>query len=219
MDTEDLSGRVLFPTPAQGPWLPFLRLAETSTTRPGGESERHTHRREEVLNYMVEGEAQYVDDAGERTVIGPGAVALLTAREEGAHDLVPKAPPRARWVSVVVRCPSTVGGPPSVVQIARGGIPTRFGEGTVERQLAGRGGAVASSVGLDCRVVEFRADGACRCPVGRGRRGFAYLLEGSGHVDGSPVAHGSGALLNDIDEVEIVATVGTQVFLGSAPRG
>ncbi len=218
MDLEDVSGRVLFPSPEHGPWLPLLRFADTTTTRAGDPSEPHSHRREEVLNYVLEGEVEYEDDTGQRSRLGSGAVALLTAQETALHNLTPRAPPRARWISLVVRCSSASGGPGHMVQIARGPLPARNGDGCVERRIAGRGGAVSSNAGLECAEIEFRAEGRCLGRVGRDRRAVGYLLEGSGRIDGAEIDVGQGALLEDTPEVEIRGRPGTRVILVSAPR-
>lgn len=218
MDLEDVSGRVLFPSPAQGPWLPLLRFAETTTMRRGDDSDAHTHEREEVLSYIVEGPVEYEDDAGRRTVLGSGAVALLTAPGSTRHNLMARPSPRSRWISVIVRCPP--GGPrsSSMVQIANGPVPARTSAGTVERLLVGRGGAVASNAGLECTEIEFLSAGSCRCRVGSDRRAVAYGVDGTVRIDGASLEAGSGALFEDTAGVGIEGESGARVILASALR-
>jgi redox-sensitive bicupin YhaK (pirin superfamily) len=217
IDLEDVSGRVLFPTPSQGPWMPFARVAETTIHRPAGASEGHGHREEEVLNYVVEGRVEHEDDTGVKSVLEAGSVSLLTAPVEGDHNLMAKTPPRARWLSVAVRCPPLPGAPPHLVQIARGPLPTRLGEVTTERHLVGPGGAVASSAGLECVEVEFRGDGQCVCPIGQQRRAVAYLFEGAAWIGEQRVDAGSGALLEGAAELAFRGTAGARILLASAP--
>jgi redox-sensitive bicupin YhaK (pirin superfamily) len=217
MDLEDVSGRVLFPSPNQGPWIPFLRVAETRMSRQGNGAEGHDHREEEVLNYVLEGLVEHEDDTGVKSLLEPGAVSLLTARVEGHHNLVARTPPAARWLSLSVRCPPTAGGPPHLVQLARGPIPTRVTGGTTERHLVGRGGAVASGSGLDCVELEFGAAAQCVCPVGRQRRAVAYVFEGSTRIGDHLVDAGAGALLESVAEVSFQAGPATRVLLASAP--
>jgi redox-sensitive bicupin YhaK (pirin superfamily) len=217
IDLEDVSGRVLFPTPSQGPWMPFSRIAETTILRPAGASEGHGHREEEVLNYVVEGRVEHVDDAGVTSLLEAGSVSLLTAPVEGDHNLMARTPPRARWLSVAVRCPPLPGAPPHFVQLARGPLPSRVGEVSTERHLVGPGGALSSRSGLECIEVEFRADGQCVCPIGRERRAVAYLFEGASWISEQRVDAGSGALLEGAAEVSLRGMPGSRILLASAP--
>ncbi|MCI4357461.1 MAG: pirin family protein [Thermoplasmata archaeon] len=217
MDLDDVSGRTLFPSPNQGPWMPFVRVAETTISRQVGVSEGHDHRAEEVLNYVIEGRVEHEDDEGVTSLLEAGMVSLLTARLVGHHNLTAKTPPRARWLSVTVQCPPTAGGPPHLVQRARGPVPTRAGEGCTERHLVGRGGAVASGSGLDCVEFEFGAAGQCVCRVGRERRAVAYVFEGTAWISDQLVDAGAGALLEGVAEVSLRAKAGTRVLLASAP--
>ena len=219
MELEDVSGRVLFPSLAQGAWTPFVRFAETVTTGGEREGEGHSHRHEEVLGYVLEGHVDHEDGAGHRTALGPGAAVLFTAPEEARHNLVPRSTARARWLSVVVQCPPTLGAPGPRVQVAPGPFPTRAGEGTVERHLVGPGGPITSSAGFECTEVEFRTPGRCVCPVGQDRRTVAYVFEGTGSVDGQPLENGTGALLEAVADVALRGEAGTRVLLASAPHG
>lgn len=218
IELEDISGRVLFPTPTQGPWIPFVRFAETVATGGEGDTGGHAHRGEEVMNYILDGPVEYQDDRGHRSVLERGAVVLLTAIEKSHHNLVPKSATRSRWLSVVVQCPVVRGAPPHRVQIAPGPIPARPGDGTLERRLVGREAPVVSASGLECVDIEFARDGRCVCPVGTDRRAVAYVYEGSGQVDDLPVGAGAGALLENAADVSFRAGLGTRVLLASAPR-
>lgn len=219
IELEDVAGRVLFPSPLQGPWLPFLRFAETITTGGGDDPGGHSHLEEEVLNYVIEGRVEYEDEEGHRSVFEPGTVEFLTAREETRHKLVGlKQNGRTRWLSLVVRCPRGVGEPSRRTQIAPGPMPTRGGDGPLERLLVGPEAAVTSVAGLECVDIEFRQAGRCVCPVGRQRRAAAYMYEGSGKVDDQVVVGGTGRLMDNVTGVSIQAESGTRVLLASAPR-
>jgi redox-sensitive bicupin YhaK (pirin superfamily) len=217
-DLEDVSGRVLFPTPRVGPFLPFVRFAETLATGRGDESGGHVHRREEVFNYIVEGRVEYTDDLDRRSVLEPGTVALLSAREEAHHNLTARPDPRARWLSVVAEVPATASGPAHRVQFAMPTPSVPPGGEVVERQLVGRRASVRSVAGLKCVAIEFVRDGRCVCPLGSGRRAVAYTYEGAATLDGGVVPAGSGALIDDRSELSVEARAGARVLLASVPR-
>ncbi len=221
MILEDVQGRVLFPTPTRGPWLPFVRFAETLTTGGGFDPEGHSHQQEEVLNYLLEGEVEYEDDGGRRSVLGEGTVALLTARKEAHHNLVPKGSQRARWLSVVVRYQSKRG-PAHLVQVAAGSpaVPAAQGisQEPVERHLVGPESPVASACGLKVLEVEFRKPGRCICPVGQEQRAIVYVIDGTAFMDNQLIGAGAGVLLEDATDIALRAETKTRVLLASVPR-
>jgi redox-sensitive bicupin YhaK (pirin superfamily) len=219
IELADVSGRVLFPSPVQGPWLPFLRFADTITMGGGDDPEGHTHLEEEVLNYVVEGRVDYEDDAGHASVLEPGTLELLTAREETRHKLVgSKGGTRTRWLSVVVRLAAGSGGSSHRFQVASCPAPIEAGEAAVMRFLVGPDAPVQSGAGLECNALEFRQDGQCDAPVGPERRAIVYVMDGSGSVGHQDLEVGVGALIENSTKISIRAHSGTRVLLASAPR-
>jgi quercetin 2,3-dioxygenase len=218
VDLGDVSGRVLFPTPAQGPWMPFSRVAETVTTAAGdGDGEGHSHRQEEVLNYILEGEVEYEEEVGHRSVLGPGTVALFTAREPARHAVRLSRVPRARWLSVVIHLPLSTGGPPHRLQTAPSDPPARVGSGVLRRTLVGPGGPVTSATDFQCWDLEFPKEARCDWPAGAGRRVVAYVYDGSVSIDGRPVEGSSGALLENATQVSLRSVSAARLLLAIAP--
>jgi redox-sensitive bicupin YhaK (pirin superfamily) len=219
IELDDVSGRVLFPSPTQGPWLPFLRFADTRTLGGGDDPEGHTHVEEEVLNYILEGHAEYEDEAGHRSVLEPGSVELLSARDETRHKLVGLGQTEwMRWISIVVRGPLVPGGPTDRSPAAKGLAPRWADDVTAARFLVGPEGALSSGAGMECVDIEFQREGPCICPIGRERRAIAYVFAGSGTIDGLPTDPGVGALIDRANEITIAAKSGTRILLASAPR-
>jgi redox-sensitive bicupin YhaK (pirin superfamily) len=219
IELADVSGRVLFPSPVQGPWLPFLRFADTITMGGGDDPEGHTHLDEEVLNFIVEGRVDYEDDVGRASILEAGTLELLTAREETRHKLVgAKDGTRTRWLSVVVRVPAGSAGTSHRFQVAPCPTPIEIGEAAMIRFLVGPDAPVQSGAGLECNELEFRQDGQCDSPVGPERRAVAYVIEGSGSVGHQVLEVGVGALIENATKVSIRALSGTRLLLASAPR-
>lgn len=219
IDLEGISGRVLFPTPTQGPWLPFLRYAETVTAGGGDDAEGHTHQDEEVLNYIVSGRAEYEDHDGRRSTLGAGTVELLLARDETRHMLKGEnSKARTRWISIVVRGPR----PPPVMarrfQIARTAGRVQTSGPTAQRVLVGAGSPLTSTVGLECKDLEFANPGRCVCSIPPGRRAVAYVFEGHGKVTGQDLPASTGVLLDNIETISIDAEKGSRLLLASVPR-
>jgi redox-sensitive bicupin YhaK (pirin superfamily) len=219
IDLSDVSGRVLFPSPLQGPWLPFLRFADTITAGGGDDPEGHTHLEEEVLNYIIQGRTEYEDNTGHRSNLEPGMLELLTAREETRHKLIGlKDVTSTRWLSVVVRLPRSYEGPSHRFQVTRAPAPLDLGEAAVERFLVGPESPVESGAGLAVTDLEFRKEGQCVCPIGSERRAVAYVVVGSAAVGSQPVQTGDGELIENAAKISIRANPGTRVLLASVPR-
>jgi redox-sensitive bicupin YhaK (pirin superfamily) len=219
IDLSDVSGRVLFPSPLQGPWLPFLRFADTITTGGGDDPEGHIHLEEEVLNYIIQGRTEYEDNAGHRSVLEPGMLELLTAREETRHKLMGlKDVPGSRWLSVVVRLPRGTGGPSHKFQVTHAPAPLDAGEVAIERFLVGPESSVESGAGLAVTDLEFRKEGECVCPIGSERRAVAYVFDGSAAVGAQSLETGDGELIENAAKISIRANPGARVLLASVPR-
>ena len=219
MDLSDVSGRVLFPSPVQGPWLPFQRFADTTTSGGGDDPEGHAHSEEEVLNYIVAGRADYEDDAGRHSVLASGSLELLTAREETRHKLTgqPQAP-GTRWLSVVVRFPRGVEGPSRRFQVVTELTTIPAGESVAVRFLVGPDTPAQSGTGLECDDVEFQGSGEYVRPLGGDRRAVAYVYEGTSSIEGHAIEAGVGALIENSIKISLRGKPGTRVLLASVPR-
>lgn len=219
IDLGDISGRVLFPTRTQGPWLPFLRFAETTTRGGGDDQVGHTHREEEVVNYLVTGQAESEDPAGSRSTLEAGAVELLTANSETHHKFKGLSPAvETQWISVVVRCLKSAAVFPYRSQIAVGPRPPLEVGVTVERPVVGSRASVVSDVGLECTDVEFLRAGRCTCPVGPGRRTVAYFLSGSGTIGDQELKTGTAALIDGVENLSIRSESAARIIVASVPR-
>lgn len=217
IDLEDVSGRVLFPSMAQGPWTPFLRFAETVATGGGIDPEGHPHRDEEVLTYVLDGEVDHEDAEGSRTVLGAGSAVLFAARSETRHNLVAHPGSRARWLSVVIRLPGGDVGPDHRVQFAPAPLPAGEKPGARERRVVGPGAALVASSALECTELELRANVRHTWSIGRGRRAVVYVLDGRATIDEQPVEISSGALLENATAVSLNTESGARLIVASAP--
>jgi quercetin 2,3-dioxygenase len=219
IELAEVSGRVLFPSPVQGPWLPFVRFADTITSGGGDDPGGHTHLEEEVLNYIVEGRVDYEDDQGHRSILEPGSLELLTAREETRHRLEGvTGGSRTRWLSVVVRLPAVAGGSSHRFQVAPSPASIETGDAAIMRFLVGPDAPLQSGAGLECNELEFRRDGQCVCPVGPERRAVVYMIKGSGSVGRQLLEEGVGALIENSTKISTQAKSGARLLVATVPR-
>jgi redox-sensitive bicupin YhaK (pirin superfamily) len=216
IDASDRTTSLLFPNRDQGPWLPFERFAETITTSRT-KMERHPHRGEEVLIYVLDGEIEHVDGAGHRDTLSPGSLALLTAHEEIAHELATVKGKRARWLSIVIRLPWHTEPPPTEVQIKGAGDAVPAADGTIQTPVVGPLARADSFSGLQLMDLEFAKDGTAFFRIGRDHRAVAYVLAGSGKLEGSLVEPGAGVLMENLAGFAIGGSPGFRVALASVP--
>jgi redox-sensitive bicupin YhaK (pirin superfamily) len=218
-DLSDPSSRLLMPTVDQGPFLPFDRFAETVATRRVQEG-LHPHLAEEVVAYVLDGYVHHEDASGHHTVLNPGSVLVVTAHEEVRHALTmqPSQEGRsARWLSLVLRIPWHTEAPPTSIQIKDAGDATEELDGTVRRPVVGPLARAETFLGLDGTDIEFAREGSASFAIDRGRRGVAYVLQGTGTIEKQPVEAGRGALFEHVGRISVHGSRGFRMFLATVP--
>jgi redox-sensitive bicupin YhaK (pirin superfamily) len=208
------------PTAEQAPFPPFDRFADT-VAKARVERGLHPHLAEEVVAYVLDGQVHHEDDSGHHTVLRPGMVLLITAHEEVRHDLTmqPSQEGRgARWLSMVLRLPWHTQAPVTSLQMKEAGDPIDRTTTVIERPIVGSRARADSALGLECSEFEFTGEAETAIPLGRGKRGVAYVLQGSGRIEKEPVEVGTGATFEDIQRLAVHGSPGFRLFLASVPR-
>jgi redox-sensitive bicupin YhaK (pirin superfamily) len=201
----------------QGPWLPLERFAESVAS---GEpvSDPHAHEKEEVVNYVLDGSATYLDGTGTKHEMRPGMVAVLSSLEPSRHDLIP-GKGVARWLSLVVRLSQPRSAEWTPLQIA----PAVLRRPTSSRlrwlSVLGGDAPASSSVGVELAHLTFLATDRMVLEVPSGVRVVAYVLEGTPQIGGWPVVRGSGLLAQGSESFQIDGKDRDQVAFVLAPSG
>ncbi len=186
--------RVVLPTATLPRWLPFVRVAESIAGRRRP-FPAHSHERQEVLSWLLEGFATYQVGTDTPEALGAGEARLLTAGGKVAHRIAPAKGSPIRWFTLVLDLPST--GPAEAPVLQRVVVVPTLPEAreVVVQPLVGAGSGIRSAAGLDCLSLSSPGGGAVFSRVGHGRRGILYLLAGRGTVDGRAVEAGEAALI------------------------
>jgi redox-sensitive bicupin YhaK (pirin superfamily) len=215
IDVSDVSSRLLFPTPQQGPWLPFRRYAETIATsrkKPGP----HSHNRELVAVYVLEGNVDHEDGRRERTSLASGDVLTLTAGQETEHQLMIGKGRTASWVSLVLALPSTTAATWNVARL-RPVRPPPAADGTIQTDLVGGTTGIRAETGLNWTEIEFVQEGTSFVHVGNERRAVAYVLRGPGSIENQSTDTGVGMMMEGVAGVALTGEPGFRVLLASVP--
>lgn len=219
LDQDDPQTRLLIPTARQGPFLPFERFAESVAAHRMSFG-LHPHVAEEVLTYVLQGYVHHEDAEGHHATLTTGSVLLLTAHREFRHEITlqPRAEAHdARWLSLVLRLSWHTEAPETSVQVREAGDRVQAGDGTSRWPVVGPQARAESAIGLECTHICFDEGAAVSVPLSLGRRGIAYVLEGSGRIERREVAAGEGILFENAPSVALEGPPGFRVFLASVP--
>ncbi len=216
VDAKDVATRAVIPSVPMATWPPLERVAETIATarkRFGA----HAHSRQEVLIYLIEGEARHSAGTGPGEELVAGSMVYVAAGVSTAHAVNPRPGATARWFSIVAALPE--GAPATAtVRVDRPAESDVQPDGTSVTSLIGPGSSLTSLVGLEVSVLRFHAQGTAFRRVGPGHRSVVYALAGRGSVDNFPLETGEAALVEDAAAVSISGSEDFRVVHATVPR-
>jgi redox-sensitive bicupin YhaK (pirin superfamily) len=216
IEMDGVLGRVLFPSPLQGPWLPMEELAESRMT-VGGAGDPHTHESQEVVNYVLEGKVIHRDHLGASRELPTGSVARLSTRTARRHDLLAVPGTRTRWISLTARLPEDAADPTHPFDYATTEPLPTDRSGLVLVPVVGKGSGTASYCRLEASVLRFTSAEPTSVPVDAQRRTVTYVLDGAVTVNRVEVPAGAGLLTEGIEKLEFIPVPGSRAFLATIP--
>lgn len=211
LEGEGFAVRRPFPTRALADLDPFLLLDEMGPVDLGpGEAKGapdHPHRGFETVTYMLEGEFQHKDSAGNAGRIGPGDVQWMTAGAGVVHSEMPSAALKRDggrlhgfqlWVNLPKRDKMMK---PRYQEIPAARIPagrSPDGKGTVKvlaGEALGAKAVIATRTPILYLHYVLRPGGETIQPVPRGYNAFAYVVRGQGRFGRDDRAGGEGQMV------------------------
>ncbi len=220
-----------FPTAALSDVDPFLLLDEMGPVdyAPGQAvgAPDHPHRGFETVTYVLEGETEHEDSAGNRGTIGPGAVQWMTAGAGIVHSEMPSRAIQNEggrvhgfqlWVNLPARLKMTT---PRYQEIVAAHIPeatTHDGLAHV-RVLAGRALGVDAVIDTHIPITyhdwTLQPGADVRVDLERGLRAMVYVFDGVALVgdDARTVSDGQLAILDDGESIRLRSDVATRLLV------
>ncbi|MBF0171267.1 MAG: pirin family protein, partial [Nitrospinae bacterium] len=194
---------------------PFLMLDEFGSDDPeayiGGFPD-HPHRGFETVTYLLAGEVEHKDSAGNRGTLVPGSVQWMTAGRGVIHSEMPRIREGRLWgFQLWVNLPAALKmTPPRYQEIPPHAIPEVAVAGGLVRVVAGRFGDVVGAVrevAVDPLYLDLRLEpgAGLTVPVAADHDGFIYPYRGSVTVEGGPLERGTLGVLGPGDMVALVA--------------
>ncbi len=208
-----------FPTLTLDHFDPFLLLDEMgpSEVAPGEAkgAPDHPHRGFETVTYLLAGEMEHRDSAGNHGRLGPGDVQWMTAGDGVVHSEMPSARVQREggrqhgfqlWVNLPAKDKRMR---PRYQDVPAARIPeaqTADGKARV-RVIAGEslgvGAVIDTRTPITYLHVRLQPGARLEQALPRDQRGFAYVFKGAAKIAGERIADGEAALLGDGDSVLI----------------
>jgi hypothetical protein len=208
---------------------PFLLLDEMGPANYGpGEAKGapdHPHRGFETVTYMLEGQFEHEDSAGNRGAIAAGDVQWMTAGSGVVHSEMPSEGIRQRggrihgfqvWVNLPARDKMMT---PRYQEVPAARIPqaaTSDGRANV-RVIAGEALGVRAVIDTRTPIVyqdwSLRPGAVVEQPLAEGHHAFVYVFEGRAEVgiEGHSLGDGQLGLLGPGDGVRLAVPSGAPV--------
>ena len=211
---------------------PFLLLDEMGPMKYGpGEAigaPRHPHRGFETVTYMLDGEMNHEDSAGNSGKISRGDVQWMTAGRGVIHSELPSDKMMKEgglmhgfqiWVNLPAKDKMMM---PRYQEISASLSPCVESDGIWARVIAGDCLGVSSIIDTVIPIVyihvKFSSSTQLIQAIEKGLNGMIYVFAGELEIEGKSIAEGGLALLNDGDEVIINSKDGAECLILAGPE-
>lgn len=193
-----------------------LRVINDDTVAAGGGFGEHGHRDMEIISYVIDGGLEHTDSIGNRSVIRPGEVQLMSAGSGVRHaEYNVSATDPVHFLQIWIE-PDRRGLAPGYQQkvFADAERRNRF---RVVVSPDGRDESLI--VHQDARVLTGTIDPGASASVDLdpARRAWVHLVRGQALLNGQPVRTGDGAAVEALDRVTIEAQAETEVLVFDLP--
>jgi redox-sensitive bicupin YhaK (pirin superfamily) len=194
-----------------------LRVFNDDVVQGGGGFGMHPHRDMEIITYVLDGELEHQDSVGNRGVIRPGEVQVMSAGKGIRHAEKNASPTNKLHLLQIWIEPRSKGNTPRWQQ-------RQFNR----EQRAGRllpvvsGGDIAETLAIDQDATIFVSslakDQRVKHVMKAGHRhAYLFVIQGAVAVDGQPLSAGDQARLVDENTLELVATSDAELILLDLP--
>lgn len=208
---------------------PFLMLDEAGPVdyAPGKAlgAPDHPHRGFETVSYILEGELEHRDSAGNHGTLGPGDVQWMTAGRGVIHSELPSKRLLDQggrvhgfqiWVNLPARDKLT---DPHYQDIPSARIPEATSADGLASVRVIAGEALGASAVIDTRTPialhdwTLRAGASTEVPLPSAYAAYVYVFGGTAMVAGSQVHDGQLAVLGEGDSVQLATGTGARLLL------
>ncbi len=193
-----------------------LRVINDDIVEPGQGFGTHGHKDAEILTYVIEGKLEHKDSMGNGSVIEPGLLQYMSAGTGVTHSEFNPSPDQRVHLLQIWILPDGSGGEPRYAEHA---LPTATTPNNLSNALtllfAGKPRNGAREIRADADVFLGRLDAGHKLVHHtQATRGlWIHVIEGSLAVDGTTLAAGDGAAVEEASQLEIESAAGTEFLL------
>jgi redox-sensitive bicupin YhaK (pirin superfamily) len=189
-----------------------LRVINEDRVQPGEGFGTHPHRDMEIVTYVVSGALEHRDSLGSGDVLRRGDVQAMSAGRGILHSEFNPSPDE--WVHLlqIWIMPAARGTPPTYAQ-------KHFTDNAKRNRLlpiaSGRGEGEALDIGQDATIYAAILDAGNEVThsLAEGRGGWVQVIKGDLDVNGTRLAAGDGASLENEPAVRIRASADAELLL------
>lgn len=189
-----------------------LRVINEDRIAPAAGFPTHGHRDMEIVTYILEGALEHKDSLGSGEVLRPGEVQRMTAGTGIRHsEFNPSKDEAVRLLQIWIE-PERTGLTPGYEQKA---IPVGERKNAL-RLIASRearDGSVAIHRDADVHAAFLEAGRSLTHAVKSGRKAWVQVADGNLTANGTPLAAGDGAAIENETRIEIAATEDSEFLL------
>ena len=189
-----------------------LRVINEDRVLGGGGFPTHPHRDMEIISYVLEGAMQHKDSLGTGSIIRPGDVQRMSAAAGVSHSEFNHSQAEPVHFFQIWIVPEVSGLQPGYEQKTFADAQKR-GVLRLVGSRAGRDESITIHQDVDLYATLLDAEQRVRHSVGRGRGVWVQVARGRLAVNGTTLAAGDGASLEDVDDVDLHALESSEFLL------
>ncbi len=201
--------------PANMHWGP-LRVFNDDVIQPGKGFGAHPHSDMEIITYVLEGELEHQDNQGNKGVIHPGEVQVMSAGTGIVHSEYNHSADRPVHLLQIWVMPRTRRLKPRWDQ-RRFAPEERSGKLLPVVSSGDLPGTLAIDQDATVSVSALRAGQEVIHRSGAGRKAYLFVIAGRLRVNGTELARGDQARIADEPELRLVATEDAELILLDLP--
>jgi redox-sensitive bicupin YhaK (pirin superfamily) len=194
-----------------------LRVFNDDVVQPGQGFGMHPHKDMEIITYVLEGQLEHRDHLGNRGVINPGEVQVMSAGKGIMHSEFNHSKETPVHLLQLWVIPRSRGNKPRWEQKQfapeerRGKLlPVVSGDGTIP-------GTLGIDQDAAIYVSSLKSGESVKHAIGAGRRAFLFVISGRLSVNGKEHFAGDQARIEETDSLELVASEDAELILLDLP--
>jgi len=193
-----------------------LRVIDDHRIKPGRAFGAHEHRDTEILSYVLDGELEHKDSAGNVAVLKPGELQRMSSGRGIVHsESNPSATQAVQFLQIWITA-STVGGPPAY---ERRSFPAEEKRGRLRLIASPDGEDDSVFIRSKVRIYVGLFDAAERMTLNirTGRRAFLHVARGSIAANDTRLNAGDGAKITQTGAIELQKASAAELLVFDLP--